>query len=145
MDSSSMIAQMNHRWIKTDRAIEQYFLLVLFVRLHKAVLTFESVHGWNPMVCHHYSVLVKAIYFLRFTKMLLTFLVTFLFDHIRSNSFNLGNQSNNEWHFELIGWNGSRMIIRNNNCFSMTHFLSPFREPSQLKQDLNSCPKAQGW
>lgn len=27
----------------------------------------------------------------------------------------------------------------------MTHFLPPFREPSQLKQDLNSCPKAQGW
>ena len=44
-----------------------------------------------------------------------------------SNSFILGNQSNNEWHFELIGWNGSRM--RNNNCYLMTHFLSPFREP----------------
>ena len=91
------------------------------------------------------SLLVKAIYFLRLTKMLLTFLVTFFFDHSRSNSLNLGNQSNNEWHFELIGWNGSRLRIRNNNCFLMTHFLSLFREPSKLKQDLNSCPKAQGW
>ena len=73
----------------------------------------------------------------------LTFLVTFFFNHSMSNSFNLGNQSNNEWHFELIGWNGSR--LRNNNWFLMTHFLSPFREPGKLKQDLNSCPKAQGW
>ena len=98
------------------------------------------VCGWNPMVCHHsFS---KSYIFLKIYKNAFDFLVTFFFDHSRSNSFNLGNQSNNEWYFEQIGWNGSRM---RNNCFLMTHFLSPFREPSELKQDLNSCPKAQGW
>ena len=102
-------------------------------------------YGLSPFKWN--SLLVKAVYFLRFAKMHMTFLVTFFFDHSRSNSFNLGNLSNNEWHFELIDWNGSRLIIRNTNChcFSMTHLLSPFREPGELRQDLNSCPKAQGW
>ena len=75
--------------------------MVLFIQF--VVLTFESVDEilWSVTIQMKLS-FSKAIYFLRLTKMLLTFLVTFFFDHSRSNSFNLGNQSNNEWHFELI-------------------------------------------